>query len=135
MAASVDMDPCLAAAEVEEELDLLSGTITAAFSLQIQAELLLAPLPLATPHFLDLPFFPCQDQHCLPAAWLRARTGWAPLCTSEPVAAVRGLGLLWACAAVAARCETAPLSLPELCWGGQGWLWALALVGCSSTMP
>lgn len=120
MAASVDMDPCLAAAEVEEELDLLSGTITAAFSLQIQAELLLAPLPLATPHFLDLPFFPCQDQHCLPAAWLRARTGWAPLCTSEPVAAVRGLGLLWACAAVAARCETAPLSLPELCWGGAG---------------
>lgn len=68
MAASVDMDPCLAAAEVEEELDLLSGTITAAFSLQIQAELLLAPLPLATPHFLDLPFF------SLPGSALPARS-------------------------------------------------------------
>lgn len=120
MAASADMDPCLAAAEVEEELDLFSGTITAAFSLQIQAELLLAPP--ATPCFLDLPFFPCQDQHHLPAAWLRAWTGWALPCTSEPVAAARGPGLLWAYSTVAARCETSPLSLPELCWGGQGWL-------------
>lgn len=41
MAASVGVDLCLAV--VEEELDLLSGTITATFSFQIQAELLLVP--------------------------------------------------------------------------------------------
>lgn len=58
MAASINMDPCLAAAEVEEELDLLSGTITAAFSLQIQAELLLAPPP--SPVSWICPFFPAR---------------------------------------------------------------------------
>lgn len=59
---------------------MLSGTITIAFSLQIQAELLLASPPLLASHcFLDLPLFPCQDQLCLPAAWLGAWSRWALL--------------------------------------------------------
>lgn len=68
MAASINMDPCLAAAEVEEELDLLSGTITAAFSLQIQAELLLAP---PTPRHL---LFPGSAPFSLPGSAPSARS-------------------------------------------------------------
>lgn len=110
--------------ELEEELGMLSGTITTTFSLQIQAELLLASPPLLASHcFLDLPLFPCQDQHCLPAAWLGAQTRWALLGMSEPAAALRGLGLPW----VGAATSAAPFSPPELCWGPG---WALGTRSC-----
>ena len=66
MAASVDMDPCLAVAEVEEELALLSGTITAAFSLQIQAELLLASPAPPPPVSWICPFFPARISTACP---------------------------------------------------------------------
>lgn len=56
---------------VEAEPALLSGTITAAFCIQIQAELLLAP------RFLDL-------RRSLPAAWLGARSGWARAACRSP---------------------------------------------------
>lgn len=60
--------------------------------------------------------FSCQDRRCLPAAWLGARTRWAQLGTSEPAAALQGLGLPW----VGAAPSAAPFSAAELCWG-LGW--------------
>lgn len=113
--------PCRA--ELEEGLVLISGTITTTFSLQIQAELLLAYPTSRQPLFPGSASFSCQDQHCLCAAWLGAWTRWALLGMSEPAAALQGLGLPWIGAATLA----APFSPAELCWGLR---WALGTRSC-----
>lgn len=120
MAPSIDVDPCLAAAEVENELDLLSGTITAAFSLQIRAELVLVLLPPPSISWICL-FFP---------AYLQPGSGLGPggLCSAcQSLMWLYGaLGLLWACAAMVALCGK---GLPSL-WSFAGRL-GLALGACS----